>query len=262
MTDIRLYLFQTGFIRQKEVDIKAGRSQDEFLTPIPWFFITHPKGNVVIDGGTPIEAARDPIKHWGEGARRYYPLLEEADACPNRFREAGFDPASVRYVLHSHLHLDHTGAIGHFPNATYIVQRKEYEYAFAPDWFTKGSYIRADFEKPGLKWHFLEGQDHDGFDLYGDGTIKFYFTPGHSPGHQSFLVTLPESGSYVLAIDAAYTMDHWNELCLPGLSTSTVEVARSVQKLRMIADLNAATVITGHDPDMWPTLRKFPEYYG
>ncbi|NEI73673.1 MBL fold metallo-hydrolase [Rhizobium lusitanum] len=262
MTDIRLYLFQTGHIRQQEVDIKMGASQDEFITPIPWFLITHPKGNIIIDGGTPVEAAIDPHKHWGTVAERYFPLMKEEDGCLNRFVEAGFDPKSVRYVLHSHLHIDHTGALGHFPNATYIVQRREYEFAYAPDWFSRGAYVKADFDRPGLKWHFLEGQDHDGFDLYGDGTVKFYFTPGHSPGHQSFLLNLPNSGAYVLTIDAAYTMDHWNEKCLPGSMTSAIEVARSVQKLRMIADVNDATIITGHDPDMWPTLKKFPEYYG
>ena len=262
MTDIRLYLFQTGSIRQKEVNIKLGTSQDEFITPIPWFLITHPKGNVIIDGGIAVEAARDPKAHWGGVAEIYWPMLKEADTCEIQLEAAGFKAADVRYVLQSHLHLDHTGATGRFPNATHIVQRKEYEYAFTADWFAAGGYIRPDFDKPGLKWHFLDGALTDGFDLYGDGVIKMYSSPGHSPGHQSFLITLPQSGPILLTIDAAYTMDHWNEKCLPGFLTSAVEVAHSVKKLRMVAAQTGAMVVTGHDPDMWPTFKKAPDYYG
>lgn len=261
MTDIRLYMFQSGRIRQKEVNIKMGASQDEFYTPIPWYLITHPKGNVIIDGGIAVEAARDPKAHWGSVADTYWPELTEADGCVNKLTENGFKVEDVRYVLQSHLHLDHTGAAGNFPNATHIVQRLEYQYAYTADWFSAGGYIRKDFDKPGLKWHFLDGEATDGFDLYGDGVIKAIFTPGHSPGHQSFLITLPNSSPMLLTVDATYTMDHWNEKCLPGFMTSAIEVVRSVSKLRMIAAQTGATVVTGHDPDAWPSFKQAPSYY-
>ncbi len=262
MTDIRLYMFQTGRIRQREVNIKLGAGQDVFYTPIPWFLITHPKGNVVIDGGIAVEAARDPKAHWGAVSDVYWPELTEDTGCINAMQAHGFDPKDVRYVLQSHLHLDHTGAIGRFPNATHIVQRKEYEYAFTADWFAAGGYILKDIDKPGLKWFFLDGPQTDGFDLYGDGVIKMIFTPGHSPGHQSFLITLPETGAVLLTIDATYTMDHWNEKCLPGFLTSAIEVSHSVKKLRMLAEQTDAMVVTGHDPDAWPSFRQAPAYYG
>ncbi|NKL67044.1 AttM family quorum-quenching N-acyl homoserine lactonase [Rhizobium leguminosarum] len=261
MTDIRLYMFQTGHIRQKEVNIKLGMSQDEFITPIPWYLITHPKGNVVIDGGIALEAAQDPKAHWGTTADVYYPLLTEEETCIHQLEAAGFKAEDVRYVLHSHLHLDHTGATGRFPNATYVVQRSEYEYAFNADWFSAGGYIRKDFDKPGLNWHFLEGDKTDAFDLYGDGVIKLYTSPGHSPGHQSFVVTLPETGPIMLVIDAAYTLDHWNEKCLPGFLTSAIDTVRSVKKLRMIAEQTGAIVVTGHDLENWKNFKKAPDYY-
>ena len=97
--------------------------------------------------------------------------------------------------------------------------------------------------------------------LYGDGVIKMIFTPGHAPGHQSFLLTLPESGTILLTVDATYTMDHWNEKCLPGFLTSAIETAHSVRKLRMLAEQTNALVVTGHDPDMWPSFKKAPDYY-
>jgi glyoxylase-like metal-dependent hydrolase (beta-lactamase superfamily II) len=70
-----------------------------------------------------------------------------------------------------------------FPNAIHIVQRVEYEYALAPDWCAAEGYIRKDFDRPGLHWFFLEGLATDFYDLFGDGTIKLIFTPGHATGH-------------------------------------------------------------------------------
>ncbi|MDE1994966.1 MAG: N-acyl homoserine lactonase family protein [Rhizobiaceae bacterium] len=261
MNSVRLYMFQTGWLRQKQVDIRLGASQEELVIPVPWFLVTHPEGNVVIDGGVAVEAARDARGHWGSVADTCWPLMEPDDGCAEQLQRHGLKAEDVRYVLQSHLHLDHTGALGHFPNATHIVQRKEYEYARAPDWFAAGGYIRKDIEKPGTKWLFLEGDSTDDFDLYGDGAIKAIFTPGHSPGHQSFLVTLADTGAILLTIDAAYTMDHWNETALPGIMTSATDVARSVKKLRAIADKTGAMVVTGHDPDLWPSFRKAPQSY-
>lgn len=261
MTDIRLYMFQTGHIRQREVNIKLGASQAEFITPIPWYLITHPKGHIVIDGGIALEAAQDPKGHWGSVADVYWPMLTEEETCLNQLEKLGIDPADVKFVVQSHLHLDHTGGTGRFPNATHLVQRREYEYAFTADWFAAGGYIRKDFDKPDLKWFFLDGEATDGYDIYGDGVCRLYFSPGHSPGHQSIMVSLPNSGNILLVIDAAYTLDHWDEKCLPGFLTSAIETAHSVKKLRMLAEKVEATVIPGHDLEYWKTFRQAPEFY-
>ncbi len=122
-------------------------------------------------------------------------------------------------------------------------------------------YIRKDFDRPGLRWHFLEGTATDHYDLFGDGTVKMIFTPGHSPGHQSFLINLPKSGPILLTIDAAYTLDHWNEKALPGFLASTVDTVRSVRKLHQVARQTGAMIVTGHDPDAWPKFKKTPQYY-
>ncbi|PQQ26551.1 MBL fold metallo-hydrolase [Photorhabdus hindustanensis] len=255
-------MLQTGTIKCKVHYIKMNQGNGaDYEIPIPFFLLTHPDGHTLIDGGNAVEAATDPKGYWGNITKAYWPVMREDEGCVAQVKKLGIDPADIRYVVQSHLHLDHTGAIGRFPNATHIVQRREYEYAYTPDWFSAGGYIRKDFDRPGLKWEFLDGERNDMFDVYGDGTLKTVFTPGHSPGHQSLLVTLPNSGSLLLTIDAAYTLDHWEERALPGFLTSTTETVRSVQKLRHLAKRTNAIVVTGHDPDAWPTFRKAPEYY-
>ncbi|MCD2178632.1 AttM family quorum-quenching N-acyl homoserine lactonase [Rhizobium sp. C1] len=252
-------MFQTGTLRTKTKYIKMNQGEGDFEIPVPWFLIKHPQGNVVIDGGNAVEAAIDKRGHWGAVVDAYDPVMPVSENCVDQLKMVGVSAQDVRYVVQSHLHLDHTGAIGRFPKAQHIVQRSEYEYAFKPHWFSAGAYIRADFDRPGLNWKFLGGEFTDNFDLFGDGTVRMIFTPGHSPGHQSFLITLPESGPILLTIDAAYTVDHWENRALPGLVTSSMQAADSVTKLRRIAKDTNAMVVTGHDPVTWPSFRKSPQ---
>jgi N-acyl homoserine lactone hydrolase len=260
-SDIQLFCFQTGSLRTKTKYIKMNQGDESFEIPVPWYFIRHPKGNIVIDGGNAAEVAVDARGHWGNVVDTYQPIMDRDEDCVSQLRSIGVEPEDVRFVLQSHLHLDHTGATGRFPRATTIVQRLEYDYARSPDWFCKGAYVKADFDRPGIDWKFLGGEYTDNYDVFGDGAVRIIFTPGHSPGHQSFLVTLPNTGPVLLTMDAAYTMDHWNDKALPGLISSATDAVRSVAKLRRIADQVGAKVITGHDPNNWTQVQKAPQRF-
>lgn len=261
---VRLHMFEGGSIKCRVHNVKAGQGVGEpFEFPVPWFLIEHPRGLALIDGGIAAPCADDPLQHWGPIANTYWPVMTPEQAVVPALERAGFDPADVRYVLNSHLHLDHTGALAaieHFPNAEVIVTRTEYEYGHAPDWYADAVYIDADFIKPGIRWALLE-ESEDGYDVFGDGTIRCWRSPGHSPGHMSFEVKLARSGTFLLTIDAAYTTDHWNEKVLPGFLASAVDTVRSVKKLHHLARRSDATVVTGHDPDAWPAFKQSPEAY-
>ncbi|QWP75217.1 N-acyl homoserine lactonase family protein [Lysobacter sp. K5869] len=262
MNDIRLYLLQSGSQQCKVHDIKMNQGCGaDFEIPVPWFLLIHPKGNVVVDGGLAAEGLADPRAYWGDAVDAYRPVMRPEQGCIAQLAALGLAPEDIRYVVLSHLHSDHSGAVGRFPNATHLVQRREYEYAFAPDWFAAGAYARKDFDRSGLRWQLLEGEAGDPFDLYGDGVLRTVFTPGHTLGHQSVLVTLEHSGPMLLAGDAVYTMDHWNEKALPGFVASVVDAVRSVRKLRALAERNGATLVPGHDPDVWKTFKLAPAYY-
>jgi glyoxylase-like metal-dependent hydrolase (beta-lactamase superfamily II) len=247
--DIRLYMFDGGTLKCHVENIKMNQGLgDPFEIPVPWYLLTHPKGNVVIDGGNAAACATDPVGHWGGTTEVYYPEMTPEQACVPALKAAGFD---------------HTGALAaldEFPNARVIATRAEFEYAHAPDWFAEGGYIQADFNKPGVPWDLLEPTD-DGYDLYGDGVVRMWQTPGHAPGHQSFEITLPNSGSILLTVDAAYTTDHWEEKALPGFLADVVATVRSVRKLHRIAARSGSTVVTGHDPDAWAGFKHAPEFY-
>jgi glyoxylase-like metal-dependent hydrolase (beta-lactamase superfamily II) len=261
---LRLHMLEGGSIKCRVHNVKLGQGQGEpFEFPVPWFVIEHPSGLAVIDGGMAPACADDPLRHWGPIANTYWPVMAPEQACVPALEAAGFDPADVRYLLQSHLHLDHTGgiaAIESFPNAEVIATRTDYEYAHAPDWYADAVYIDDDFRKPGVRWALLDDHE-DGYDVFGDGSVRCWHTPGHAPGHQSFEVRLANSGTFMLTIDAAYTTDHWEERALPGFLASAVDTVRSVRKLHRLAHRSGATVVTGHDPEAWPTFRHVPEAY-
>ncbi len=207
MPEIKLFMFQSGTQHCRYQHIRMNQGVGEhYEIPVPWFLLTHPDGFTLIDGGLAVEGLKDPGGYWGSAVEQFKPVMSEEQGCVEQLKRIGIAPEDIRYVVLSHLHSDHTGAIGRFPHATHVVQRQEYEYAFAPDWFTSGAYCRRDFDRPQLNWLFLNGLSDDHNDLYGDGTLQCIFTPGHSPGHQSFLIRLPGGTNFTLAIDAAYTL--------------------------------------------------------
>ena len=105
---------------------------------------------------------------------------------------AGINPSEVTKVLMSHLHKDHAGGVSRknastgqydtaFPQATYYIQRKEYEYAFE-----KGptSYITEELEclRDAKNVVWLDGSGVI------DGYIKYELTGAHCPYHQVFWI--------------------------------------------------------------------------
>ena len=153
--NIKLYMFQTGTLKTKLKYIKMNQSNEDFEIPVPWFLIKHPEGDVVIDGGNAIEVAIDKHAHWGAVVDAYDPTMEKSENCVDQAKSVGTNVSDVRYLIQSHLHLDHSGGVGRFPNAVHVVQRLEYDYAFNPDWFAAPAYIRKDFDKPNIHWKFL-----------------------------------------------------------------------------------------------------------
>jgi len=260
---MKLYLFQCGTLKTQKHLITMGRGLGEpFEVPVPFFLIEHSNGMVLFDTGNALGVAQDKARHWGTAVLAAYdPVMTEDDYVVNQLARLGVAPKDITHVIFSHLHLDHAGGTGAFPQAIYYTQRAEMHYAYVPDFFQAGAYIRADFDKPQLKWHLLEGEREDFYDVFGDGALKIVFTPGHTPGHQSLLVNLEDWGPTLLTGDSVYTEEILEEDVLPGLVYSPPETVKSINKTRNLRRVHGVRIITGHDPVAWPRLKLAPEYY-
>src|SRR3954470_24314468 len=123
---VKLFLFYGGAIQLPLRAVKLGQGNDgELVTsPVPFYVVTHPRGNVVIDGGNAPEVAVDAVAHWGAIATTSTVIMSPEDALLPSLERVGIDLESIRWVLQTHLHIDHTGAlavIDRLPNAQVLV---------------------------------------------------------------------------------------------------------------------------------------------
>jgi glyoxylase-like metal-dependent hydrolase (beta-lactamase superfamily II) len=183
--------------------------------------------------------------------------MAEEQHCVAQLRRLGVEPDSVGHVVQTHLHIDHTGALGHFPNATIVVHARELQAARAAEDPLTTGYVRADYDRPELRWQPAAGE----LDLFADGTIRLLETPGHSAGHVSLLLDLEDTGPVLITADAADNRAHWEGREPPRALASRVEAERSIGRLRELAQQTDAMLVLGHDPHNWSRLRRAPDHY-
>ena len=241
-----LYPFSSGTLEVGGVEV-----------PVPFFLIRHPQGDIVVDGGNPLAVARDARAHWGALADQFRVRMTEEQHCVAQLRELGVEPASVSHLVQSHLHIDHTGALGHFPDATVIVQAQELDAARTAESPNAHGYVRKDLDQAGVDWRPVEGE----LDVFGDGAIRLLSTPGHSAGHMSLLLQLDEAGPVLLTADAADNSAQWDGQLSPRALYSRDDARRSLERLREVARETDSLVVFGHDPDNWSRLRHAPDHY-
>ena len=261
MTDLALHVLDGGTLTLRHQMVFLKGDFHPITIPIPYFLIRHPAGNVLFDGGMALEACRDPQAYLGaELVAVMKPRVSERHHVLAQLRSLGVDPGSVRHVVQSHLHFDHVGAIGHLPGARFLVHRRELEYAADPDWFADGYHAR-DLERPGVTWETFDLDEDDAeLDLYGDGTIRLVYTPGHAIGLVAMVVALADQ-TIILAGDAADTATHYEHRALPGLYLDGPALVRSIDRLRRLERETGALVIFGHDMEQWRTLRHGRDAY-
>jgi glyoxylase-like metal-dependent hydrolase (beta-lactamase superfamily II) len=137
--------------------------------------------------------------------------------------EAGFRADEVELVVNTHLHFDHAGGNTYrdaegqvrlaFPNARYVVQRGEWEWAHATNERTAASYLPDNYD-PVMAAGRLELVEGDVEVAPGISVLR---TPGHCPHHQSVLVRSGGETACFLA-DVVPTFAH---LPLPWIMGTT-----------------------------------------
>jgi N-acyl homoserine lactone hydrolase len=227
--------------------VQGGDANKLMDLPCPSFLIEHQKGLVLFDTGCNPKIIDDAVGYWGETARHLPLKWSKADTLDKMIKGVGYKAEDVKYVILSHAHLDHAGGLTYFPKAKFLVGSNELRYAYWPDPARRWAFILDDYiPTRGYDWLEL-GAD---FDMFGDGSLKFLLTPGHTPGECSLLVNLPNR-KILLTGDTVHVRSAVvNEATMP-LDTAPDQSVESIQRIKAIRDMHDATMWITHDPEDW-----------
>lgn len=250
MPRVELYALTCGWLTGATSGFLAGE-EGRLRVPIPSYLIVHPRGNVVFDSGLHPQTQTDPAARIGLKARVFDVDFHAGEELSARLESLQVDAAKVDYLINSHLHFDHTGGNCLLPNATVVVQRREWEAGIDADLAAANYYDAHDY-RTGQDVRQLDGEH----DLFGDGTIVCLPTFGHTPGHQSLRVQL-DSGPVVLTGDACYLRRTLEEMHLPSIVHDEEGMRRSLLALRALRDAGAR-IFYGHDPEFWSGVPQAP----
>jgi glyoxylase-like metal-dependent hydrolase (beta-lactamase superfamily II) len=231
--------------------------------PVVAFLLEHPgAGPVLIDAGLHASVAVKPRESLGRvGSLAFRGLkMDPGQALPAQLRERGIEPARVGTVVMTHLHVDHASGISQFPDATFVVSRAEWEAATTQG--QRHGYATRQFDHA-FDYRLL---DFDGegpesfsgfarsFDLFGDGSVRAVYTPGHTLGHMSVVVRTA-GGEVLVAGDAIYVHRNLDATHLPQRTEDEHLYRRSLREIQQyVRETPDALVIPGHDWEAWERL--------
>jgi glyoxylase-like metal-dependent hydrolase (beta-lactamase superfamily II) len=181
-----------------------------------WALIEHPsEGLILFDTGY-TDRFHDATKYWPNKiyAKMTPVTISKEDELVSQLAKIGHSPKDISIIIVSHFHADHVGGLKDFPDSTIITSIKAMQHTLnTPRWlgFAKGilhdllpkdinnrlSLLENDYKKINNK--FLG----NGWDLFGDDSMKIFNLPGHAAG-QTGLLLQTQTGPCFLVADACW----------------------------------------------------------
>ena len=222
------------------------------------WLIKHGSEWLLWDTGVPEATLNDP-RGWSTLPKLIVYHLDKSVTA--QLAEIGLKPGDIGRVAISHTHGDHIGNMGSFPNATVVMQRAEYSWIHSPNGLNDNvNQLMALARKLLGTPKNLQLIDGD-TDVFGDGSVTLVSTPGHTPGHQSLLVHLGNSGFIILSGDVVHLEENFSENIVPSLNTNKAESIASMDKVRLLMATYKATLFINHDKSQTDGLKLLPAFY-
>lgn len=237
-----------AILKMRERDLMRGGSDAMLEIPVPSFLVEHPQGLVLFDTGVNPRVAEDPEGYWGPAAKFLNVSCTPEQIVDRQVRAHGYKPEDVKFVVVSHLHLDHAGGLALFPNAQFVIMKGELPYAYWPDRRARGGFILGDLlPTRGFNWRELT----EDTDLFGEGSVSILRTTGHTPGECSMVVRLKQSGPIALTGDTIHIRRQLDTLAAMAGDFDESEASRSIKRLKEMQDSKQARLWISHAPEDW-----------
>lgn len=255
---LRLWPLLTATHRYDKSISTRNRGQGEIIeAPILAYLIETRNGRILYDVGCDYRKIATP-----ELRDRYYdpetfafgaPDMHETQRLPRHLAKLGLTPTDVDVVFVGHLHFDHAGGLCEVCGADIHVQHDELQAARSGE---DPAYFADDFAGR-FNWRVMHGE----YDLLPG--LRALSSPGHTAGHMSLWVELPQGAPVILCGDAADLQENIRDEVAPGICWHDREdqALDSIRKLKAIAAREGADLWPNHDLAFWRTLRQFPEFH-
>ncbi|WP_034793258.1 N-acyl homoserine lactonase family protein [Hyphomonas beringensis] len=205
------------------------------------FLIRHPDGIMLWDLGLPGMLAMA-----GPQTQQIYTVSLDK-TLTSHLKDLGLTPDDIDYLAISHSHFDHIGQAAQVQNALWLVHEDELNAMFPSD----GSEAQVPADQLALFAMFnpLERKTFRGdYDVFGDGSVVIFETPGHTPGHTSLQLMMPEAGPVLLAGDLYHRSESRELKRVPRFNYDEAMTLASMDAFEARAKELGATVIIQHEP--------------
>lgn len=253
--DLRLYTLDGGTVLVNNLELFAqdpvyrGESS-EFADA--YYVIQHPEGILMWDAGLS-EALIGMAEPFTSPDGNF--TVSRRDSMANQLRAIGMAPGDIDILALSHTHFDHSGHAEALPDATWLVQKEEYDWVMSgevreqqPDMYNAVNDLK--------KVRKISGD----YDVFGDGTVVIKFLPGHTPGHSALYLELPETGPVLLSGDLYHLSLNRLHKRVPIFNTDVKQTLASMESFEAFADSTGARVILQHSKDDFEKMPKAPNY--
>jgi N-acyl homoserine lactone hydrolase len=215
--------------------------------PIFSWVIEHPEGTIVIDTGETAKASLpDYLKGGGMNGwlNRQLARLDvrESTDLGAKLGVLGIDPENVRWVVLTHLHLDHSGGVGYFPKSEILVAHKEIVRPYVvvenfPSWFNP---------RPIGYFDDIGGVFESAHVVTRAGDVMIVSTPGHTAGHQSVLLKT-KTTSFLFGGDACFSSAHLQSGFIPGINADRRLARQTLDRIRKYLLETETMFLPSHD---------------
>lgn len=167
----------------------------------------------------------------------------------------GIRPDAIDIIAVSHLHWDHIGQAASFPNARLLIGKEDWQALTAAQ---PGPRLQPYRFAPWIEGRARREAIVGDKDIFGDGSVVMFATPGHTAGHHSLLVRLRHSGPVMLSGDLYSSTAQYTE---KRVSKDNADPARTIESFRRfdaMAKALGATVVIQHEPADVAKLPAFP----